>query len=75
MKITFPSNAIRKVSALALALLTASASLTVFAKGELPLAQIYVSTEGDDSAAGTESAPLATLEAARDAVRALSREQ
>ena len=75
MKITFPSNAIRKVSALALALLTASASLTVFAEGELPLAQIYVSTEGDDSAAGTESAPLATLEAARDAVRALSREQ
>ena len=67
MKITFPSNAIRKVSALALALLTASASLTVFAEGELPLTQIYVSTEGDDSAAGTESAPLATLEAARDA--------
>ena len=45
MKITFPSNAIRKVSALALALLTASASLTVFAEGELPLAQIYVSRE------------------------------
>lgn len=75
MKITFSSNAIRKVSALALALLTVSASLTVFAEGELPLARIYVSATGDDTAAGTEEAPLATLEAARDAVRALPREQ
>ncbi|WP_036963627.1 Ig-like domain-containing protein [Promicromonospora kroppenstedtii] len=32
---------------------------------------IYLSPDGDDGAAGTEAAPLATLEAARDAIRAL----
>ena len=36
---------------------------------------LYVSTNGDDTAAGTVDAPLASLEAARDRVRELRREK
>ena len=34
-------------------------------------ADIYVSPDGDDAAAGTQAAPFATLERARDVVRGL----
>jgi hypothetical protein len=39
-----------------------------------PGATFFVAPDGDDSAAGTEAAPFATLARARDAVRALRRE-
>ena len=37
--------------------------------------RLFVAVDGDDRAAGTEAAPLATLEGARDALRALRDEQ
>ena len=39
-----------------------------------PAVQLHVSPEGDDGAAGSAEAPLATLEAARDRLRLLMRE-
>lgn len=39
--------------------------------GPLPRTEFWVSPQGDDSAAGTADAPFATLEQARDAIRAL----
>lgn len=43
--------------------------LVVFATGVSPAADIHVSTTGNDTNAGTLTAPLRTLAAARDAVR------
>lgn len=39
--------------------------------GAVPLTEFWVSPQGDDGAAGTADAPFASLEGARDAIRAL----
>ncbi len=45
----------------------------LLAAGDLPGAAVYyVATNGSDSAAGTQAAPFATLEKARDALRAIA---
>ena len=47
---------------------------TILQEWSAPAVQLHVSPEGDDSAAGTAEAPLATLEAARDRLRQLKKE-
>ena len=45
-------------------------ALAIVCQG-LPAAEFYVATAGDDAHPGTQDRPFATLERARDAVRAL----
>lgn len=59
------------VAVLAAAAMVLPASVIPSAAADEKSAVLYVSPSGDDSAAGTEVAPLRTLEGARSAVRAL----
>ena len=64
-----------KVLSFIMSALTVIPTMSVLssAADPLPVAEIYVSTDGNDGAEGTQDKPLASLEAARDAVRALPR--
>ncbi len=48
-----------------------AASLTMAAAAAAPAVRFYVTTEGRDTSPGSADAPFATLERARDAIRAL----
>ncbi|RMF98316.1 MAG: right-handed parallel beta-helix repeat-containing protein [Planctomycetota bacterium] len=57
------------------ALTTVIALMPSITRGEQAVLEIHVAVDGDDSAAGTAEAPLASLEAARDRLRQLKPQQ